>query len=209
MSQSDFVHTSVIELLKEYTAPVHRQLESTGIAKNILADDVSVDQVVQFLLANYRCLSGLEKILEQVFEQEPGKSTILGKRGYIFQAPKISRDLTRLKIYLPEVYSLGFSSNYFHALGGLYVLMGSQFGKSIIRKHLTKKNHPLLCNLSFFDASEGLADRWRSFAQALDKEIVSAEQLKECQRGAEDFFSHFLMHWKMLSRDLSSTSCSV
>lgn len=186
------MNESVVSQLKSETQHIHFELESTAIVKNISGESVGEKDVLLFLNANYACLYGLEQYLEH----QLGGGALREYWGYTSQAARIRDDFQLLELPLPEPHGLEWFGGVNHALGGLYVLIGSQFGKAVIRKHLQRKDQEFLSRLSFFQDVSSLSQRWTSFSAKLDQVITTPEALQESKAGARQFFSHFLRYWQ-------------
>ncbi len=179
-----------LQFLKAATRDEHEALEATAVASRVIAPDVTRSDLISFLQANYSSLRSLEELVVK----QLGATAVAETWGYSLQVPALEHDLILLDASLPDAPAVDFSSNSLRAQGSLYVLLGSQFGKAVIRRHLQRHCEGLdLDPLVFFDVPQDLAARWRLFGERLPDSSTERQVLLQ---GASDAFKHFLSGWR-------------
>jgi heme oxygenase len=129
--------TKLIELLRENTAAVHKQLDGLSVTKRVLSPQVSVNDYLNYLSAFYPIYASVEK---NIYKNASQYLPDIEKNARINTLEKDLRfhnvamnDLGKWKNQ--SIVTPSFSS--FENIGALYVLEGSRLGGKLIHKHLS------------------------------------------------------------------------
>lgn len=184
-----------LQSLRSRTSLKHSLLEQTTASKNLLGPQVTVADYVAYLSLLYGFVKGFENI---VFPMLQHSITDIEERR---KTHLIVSDLNSLGIdeagiaSIPDVF---FSEVYYSnatALGGMYVLEGSNLGGVVIFKHLqtTLGIEALAGKASYFTAyGSKIGSFWKYFLQAFC--LASSSMEEEVIESASQTFS-ILQHW--------------
>ncbi len=183
-----------IDQLRTETAHQHKALESSRLSKQLLSNDVAIEDYKAYLQKLYGFVVGFEKyILPQIrssfpeivpsYKQELLLNDITSLRG-----TETSSIVTENEIH--QLYP-----NKASMLGGLYVLEGSTLGGLVIRKHLVEKlGEQIIPATSYFAVyGKETAANWRNFLQIFSI-LANQNDSAAVIQGASDTFT-FLHEW--------------
>lgn len=156
-----------------------------------MAPHVTTDALAQFLQANLDCYCTLEPAIARVL----GEEQLPGLWQYQRVAEILQDDLRQLKSPCLQSVSIEHQHRNERAyyVGGLYVLVGAQFGTRVIARHLGEQGLAF-ANQSAYLNLQGRG--WIGFNSGLQYEDVGDNFIQVAKQGAEEYFSTFLQRWK-------------
>lgn len=156
-----------------------------------MTPDVTTETLGQFLQANLDCYRTLEPAIARVL----GEEQLLNRWQYQQVGEALDIDLRRLKPRNLRSISVEHQHRHERAyyVGGLYVLVGAQFGTRVIARHMREQA------LAFAERSAYLnlqGRGWTGFNSGLQQEEISSDFVELAKQGAEEYFSAFLKRWR-------------
>lgn len=179
------------QFLKENTRDWHQRTESVAYGIEIRSGTLSPDLYGDLIQKNHFIHQELTLKMREAADKY--KADILLPFMPV-RTLALQRDLALLK-RCPVSYpftSFSYTSAP-HLLGGLYVLLGSALGGSMIYKALIQNTQmKVIPDFHFFGTSKQITvDHWRNFCGMLDKHLVDEEQLLSAQAAARSTFRFF------------------
>lgn len=177
-----------LKSLKEETALLHQQLETSPLSMNLMSAEVSLQQYAAYLAA----MKGVIEFTEaQLF---PIVSKLIADKEERRKLISISEDLKALssQVTIPSYpaftpFQLPVSPAF--AIGVIYVVEGSTLGGRVILKHLQQRLFNLSDGTSFFTGyGEHTGRLWKSFLNAFSGYAVQTNSQKEISEGAQQAF---------------------
>jgi heme oxygenase len=159
-----------------------------------MASNVRTETLAHFLQASFDCYSVLESAIARAFAEE----NLLTRLEYQPQAATLEEDLRLLDDLDLQSMPVKHQSRHERAyyVGGLYVLIGAQFGKRVIARHVDEQGLAFAEHSKFLN---GPGNGWSGLFSALRRETMSAEFFELSMEGAEDYFCAFLGLWQSFS----------
>ncbi|MFW7381526.1 MAG: hypothetical protein ACOH5I_22145 [Oligoflexus sp.] len=197
---------SLHQALKKSTHGLHLQLEELPINQALAAGQVS--------LSDFRYILICHQHIWQQGVEVVNRSNSSCKGYYLEYLGHLQHDLTSIRRYcrneqrLP-LYTAASTGGQLHALGILYVMLGSTLGSRLILQRLKVSNSPVLayCQHLHFAQKEGLIT-WQSFLKEELKTPDHGTQI-QVQNSACFIFEQLLQSMKMIkptASDISETS---
>lgn len=181
----------LLQEMRAATAGVHRSIESSPLSRALLSPQVDKYVFQEFLRASYDCHEPLERHLARIL----GEEMVIDRWQYHFQSADLARDLECPPGRAGAVEEVGLPERRAYCIGGLYVLWGARFGKSVIARHLRNAGLSDAKSSAYLNSSGPIG--WRVFLKALDCESINACFARDALNGAEDFFQVFQRRWNL------------
>lgn len=182
-----------IEQLKAATSNVHRAIEATDISRVIASEDVAEQHVRQYLACMHDCFVVAEAAVVDVL----GQSGPADDWGYRLQAPELAADLEYFGISPapPAVGEIAISDEA-GAIGVLYVLQGSRFGRHMIGQKLRSQGVHA-AEVSRYLLSGGIDPSvWKQFGSRVNERLSSPRHIEVASAAAINCFEAFVEHFK-------------
>lgn len=188
----------LIEQLRTDTASQHRQLEATGLARQLMTRDLSLPTYAKLLFAWGQVWIGLELLARlttpprEICRLAPPSRTHL-----------LDRDLQALAerhaVAVPTAVADQFSpsSPQFETrealIGAYYVLKGSTLGAKVIAKHLKQTLGLDESNGgAFFGAPDHDPLTWSQWVHAANAVVMDGKAKQRAAQGAQDAFKYLI-----------------
>lgn len=184
------------EVLKQETASLHKEVETTEVNRRILSSELSISEYGKILQAYYRAFKSQEEAIA-------GHNLPI---TYIPRVELLEEDLENLSLKpdCPEYLNCNYE-NSLQALGAMYVLTGSNEGARFILKRVLSilgEGTFVSGGISFFSAfkQSNLQMSLVDFKNELDvyASSLSNSEKQEIIEGAKEAFVRF----KMIFSDL-------
>ena len=185
---------SFIDQLRAATAHQHKALESSRLSKQLLSEDVTVEDYKAYLEKLSGFVVAFEKdILPQIISAFP-EIVPSYKQGLLLNDIEALGNTDTSSI-VTENDMQQLYPNKASMLGGLYVLEGSTLGGLVIKKHLVEKlGEQIIPATNYFSVyGKETAANWRNFLQIFST-LAMRNDSAAVIKGASDTFS-FLHKW--------------
>ena len=185
---------SFLQKLRLATSPMHQKLEESQLSKNLLKEDVTIEDYTTYL----QRMKGVVTFCEtNIF---PAIANIIPDSEERIKLPLLEADLD----YFEKNNEAGLNYSPFeiatppYALGYLYVIEGSVLGGRVILKHLGPRLQISQEKGGSFFAGykEDTSAKWKSFLQYFTHYAVNHHSGEEIIAGAQDAFETIHCHFE-------------
>ncbi|MDO7908309.1 biliverdin-producing heme oxygenase [Paenibacillus sp. JX-17] len=183
--------TSIMERLRDETAPYHDQVERNRYAKGIMSQDITQEDYRIYLEKFHGFMKPLEAKAAAQAASESGMDLDIRAKTPLLEQDLRYLGLTEEQIQqLPECGSLPDMSIPARLLGCFYVMEGSTLGGQIITRQLMKFM-PLTAEqgIQYFNGyGEQTRDRWGEFRELVLSKCVTVEEEEAAVDAAKETF---------------------
>lgn len=182
---------SIIRYLREHTAQIHQQIESTSFMAKFLDKDLNLEKYKQLLLLLYQALAPIEEGILRSAHLDAFSSIKNRIHFKSFQKDLDYFDISNQTTKVSNFLKFDFSTKAKLA-GVLYVIEGSSLGGRLLAKSLQKQLHLThATGLAYFSSQHDLGpQQWALFKKDIEK-AIEPSCFNECLQAALDIFRRF------------------
>jgi heme oxygenase len=187
---------SAIERIRRDTSDLHKKLEMSPLASDLLSREISIVRYVEILLQWSAAWESIENYLENaVLDEEvrvllPSRKSHYAKHDIDFISKKFELDEYILSELSPKVnIRINPVSNKFTLAGYCYVVKGASLGGQFISRHLF--NYLALergAGASFFHPQDTERPTWSEWRSTFNRLVKSQQDYLSALSGAQSLF---------------------
>lgn len=158
---------TLLEVLKEETTTLHREIEQTAVMKNMFSPHFQQSDYVLLLHKWHGLTLNIEHHIKQRFEELEVILPDIKKR---LKTPLIEADLSALGVNTQKTIQEEPEMNLYQLLGALYVIEGSSLGAKMITVQLQKHSFINSKNCQFYAGyKKETGQMWSDFKAAVNQ----------------------------------------
>jgi heme oxygenase len=187
---------SAIERIRRDTSDLHKKLEMSPLARDLMSREISIVRYTEILLQWSAAWASIEDCLEQAeFGEEvrgliPSKKSHYAKHDIDFISKKFELDEYILSELSPKVkVRINPISTKFTLAGYCYVMKGASLGGQLISRHLS--NYLALergAGASFFHPLDTDRPTWSEWRHTFNRVIKNQQEYLSALSGAQFLF---------------------